>query len=68
MLLQRGMIRVLGDVTDSNWQAAEEEGEGELEELEKKLKGLDLPPKVGWKVRAGMCCWISKVMLSLNVG
>jgi hypothetical protein len=68
MLLQRGMIRVLGDVTDSNWQAAEEEGEGELEELEKKLKGLDLPPKVGGKVRAGMCCWISKVMLSLNVG
>ncbi len=59
---------MLGDVTDSNWQAAEEEGEGELEELEKKLKGLDLPPKVDGKVRVGMCCWISKVMLSLNVG
>ena len=39
------MIRVLGDVTDNNWQAVEE-GEDDLQELEKRLRALDLPPKV----------------------
>ena len=44
-VLQRSLIKILGDVTNNDWQAVEE-GEDELEELEKKLRGLDLPPKV----------------------
>lgn len=42
---KRGLIRVLGDVTGSDWQAAEE-GEDDIEDLEKRLRELDLPPKV----------------------
>jgi hypothetical protein len=44
-MLQRGLIRVLGDVNNNDWMSLDE-GDDELDDLEKRLRAIDLPTKV----------------------